>query len=61
MVFLLALAERLARVTPSAVTSGTLLARGMAFVVLATGSALILALLNFPPVLSPGPMAEGLG
>ncbi|MFI5943257.1 potassium-transporting ATPase subunit KdpA [Streptomyces uncialis] len=61
MVFLLALAGRLARLTPSAVTSGTLRARGAAFVVLATGSALILALLNFLPVLSLGPLAEGLG
>ncbi|MEU0687869.1 potassium-transporting ATPase subunit KdpA [Streptomyces uncialis] len=61
MVFLLALAGRLARVTPSAVTSGTLRARGAAFVVLATGSALILALLNFLPALSLGPLAEGLG
>ncbi|MGW6400351.1 potassium-transporting ATPase subunit KdpA [Streptomyces sp. NPDC055134] len=60
MVFLLALAGRLARQQPSAVTVGTLQARGVNFVALATGAALILALLNFLPALSLGSLAEGL-
>ncbi|MFE2065235.1 potassium-transporting ATPase subunit KdpA [Streptomyces sp. NPDC059467] len=60
MVFLLALAGRLARQRPGVVTVGTLQARGVNFVALATGAALVLALLNFLPALSLGPLAEGL-
>ncbi|MFJ3307856.1 potassium-transporting ATPase subunit KdpA [Streptomyces sp. NPDC086549] len=60
MVFLLALAGRLARQQPGVVTVGTLQARGVNFVALAAGAALILALLNFLPALSLGPLAEGL-
>ncbi|WP_435226409.1 potassium-transporting ATPase subunit KdpA [Streptomyces sp. Tue6028] len=60
MVFLLALAGRLARQQPGVVTVGTLQARGVNFVALATGAALVLALLNFLPALSLGPLAEGL-
>ncbi|MEV6167523.1 potassium-transporting ATPase subunit KdpA [Streptomyces sp. NPDC051954] len=60
MVFLLALSGRLARQQPGVVTVGTLQARGVNFVALATGAALILALLNFLPALSLGPLAEGL-
>ncbi|MGW6737207.1 potassium-transporting ATPase subunit KdpA [Streptomyces sp. NPDC055013] len=60
MAFLLALAGRLARQQPGVVTVGTLQARGVNFVALATGAALILALLNFLPALSLGPLAEGL-
>ncbi|KUN09155.1 hypothetical protein AQI95_04695 [Streptomyces yokosukanensis] len=59
-VFLLALADRLARQQPGVVTVGTLQARGVNFVAPATGAALILALLNFPRALSLGPLAEGL-
>ncbi|MGW5361754.1 potassium-transporting ATPase subunit KdpA [Actinopolymorpha pittospori] len=60
MVFLLALAGRLARQQPVVETAGTLRAQGVNFVALATGTALILALLNFLPALSLGPIAEGL-
>ncbi|MFD5569172.1 potassium-transporting ATPase subunit KdpA [Streptomyces cadmiisoli] len=60
MVFVLALAGRLARQRPGVVTVGTLQARGVNFVALATGAALLLALLNYLPVLSLGPLAEGL-
>ncbi|MFE0632530.1 potassium-transporting ATPase subunit KdpA [Streptomyces sp. NPDC058864] len=60
MVFVLALAGRLARQRQGVVTVGTLRPHGVNFVVLATGAALILALLNFLPVLSLGPVAEGL-
>ncbi|MEU1600584.1 potassium-transporting ATPase subunit KdpA [Streptomyces sp. NPDC005708] len=60
IVFLLALAGRLARQQPGVVTVGTLQARGVNFVALATGAALILALLNFLPALSLGSLAEGL-
>ncbi|GAA5035930.1 hypothetical protein GCM10023317_89610 [Actinopolymorpha pittospori] len=60
MVFLLALAGRLARQQPVVETAGTLRAQGVNFVVLATGTAMILALLNFLPALSLGPIAEGL-
>jgi K+-transporting ATPase KdpA subunit len=59
MVFLLALAGRFSRQKPGVVTVGTLRAQGVNFVVLATGAALILALLNFLPALSLGPLAEG--
>ncbi len=60
MVFVLALAGRLARQRPVEVT-GTLRAQGATFIALATGTALILALLNFLPALSLGPLADGLG
>jgi K+-transporting ATPase ATPase A chain len=60
MIFLLALAGRLARQQPGVVTVGTLRAQGLNFVTLATAAALILALLNFLPALSLGPVAEGL-
>ncbi|MDX3073751.1 potassium-transporting ATPase subunit KdpA [Streptomyces sp. MI02-7b] len=60
IVFVLALAGRLARQRPGVVTVGTLRPYGVNFVVLATGAALVLALLNFLPVLSLGPVAEGL-
>ncbi|SEO49716.1 K+-transporting ATPase ATPase A chain [Actinacidiphila rubida] len=60
MVFLLALAGRLARQQPGVVTAGTLQARGVNFVALVTAAALILALLNFLPALSLAPLAEGL-
>jgi K+-transporting ATPase ATPase A chain len=60
IVYLLALAGRLARQQPGVVTVGTLQARGVNFVALATGAALILALLNFLPALSLGSLAEGL-
>lgn len=55
-----ALAGRPARQQPGVVTAGTLQARGVNFVALATGAALVLALLNFLPALSLGPLAEGL-
>jgi K+-transporting ATPase KdpA subunit len=61
IVFVLALAGRLARQRPVAVTAGTLRTHGVTFAVLATGTALILALLNFLPALSLGPVADGLG
>jgi K+-transporting ATPase ATPase A chain len=60
MVFLFVLAGRLAKQQPGVVTAGTLRAHGVNFVALATGAALILALLNFLPALSLGPIAEGL-
>ncbi|MFJ4846967.1 MULTISPECIES: potassium-transporting ATPase subunit KdpA [unclassified Streptomyces] len=60
IVFVLALAGRLARQRPGVVTVGTLRPYGVNFVVLATGAALVLALLNFLPALSLGPVAEGL-
>ena len=41
-------------------TAGTLRTQGVSFVVLATGGALIVALLNFLPALSLGPLADGL-
>lgn len=47
--FVLALAGRLGRQQPGVVTAGTLRASGINFVTLATGAALILALLNFLP------------
>jgi K+-transporting ATPase ATPase A chain len=59
MVFVLALAGRLAEQKPGAVTTGTLRASGLNFVALATGAALLLALLNFLPALSLGPLADG--
>lgn len=60
MVCVLALAGRLARHQPGVVTVGTLRAQGVNFVVLATGAAVILALLNFLPALSLGTIADGL-
>jgi K+-transporting ATPase ATPase A chain len=42
------------------VTTGTLRASGVNFVALATGAALLLALLNFLPALSLGPLADGM-
>jgi K+-transporting ATPase ATPase A chain len=60
IVFVLALAGRLAKQQPGVVTVGTLRAHGVNFIVLATGAALVLALLNFLPALSLGPLAEGL-
>ncbi|MEU1623347.1 potassium-transporting ATPase subunit KdpA [Streptomyces sp. NPDC005722] len=60
MVFVLALAGRLARQRAGAVTVGTLRPHGVNFLVLTVGAALILALLNFLPALSLGPVAEGL-
>lgn len=60
MVFVLALAGRLAEQKPVAVTTGTLRASGLNFVALATGAAMLLALLNFLPALSLGPLADGM-
>jgi len=60
MAFVLALAGRLAGQRPGAVTVGTLRPYGVNFVTLATGTALVLALLNFLPALSLGPLADGL-
>ncbi|MFI9558626.1 potassium-transporting ATPase subunit KdpA [Nonomuraea endophytica] len=58
--FVLALAGKLVVQRPVPVTAGTLRTSGLNFVVLATGGALILALLNFLPALSLGPLADGL-
>ncbi|MFJ6567632.1 potassium-transporting ATPase subunit KdpA [Streptomyces sp. NPDC091292] len=60
IVLLLALAGRLARQRPGAVTVGTLQARGASFVALATGSSVVLALLTYLPALALGPLAEAL-
>jgi K+-transporting ATPase A subunit len=64
MVFILALAGLLAGLLagqrPGAVTVGTLWARGVNFVILAGGAAVILALLNFLPAFSPGPLSDGM-
>ncbi|MER6950383.1 potassium-transporting ATPase subunit KdpA [Nonomuraea sp. NPDC000554] len=60
IVFVLALAGRMVSRQPVAATAGTLRTHGINFVVLATGAALILALLNFLPALSLGPIADGL-
>ncbi|MEV4613218.1 potassium-transporting ATPase subunit KdpA [Kitasatospora sp. NPDC049258] len=57
--FVLALAGRLGRQQPGVVTVGTLRASGINFVTLATGAALILALLNFLPALALGPWPRG--
>jgi K+-transporting ATPase ATPase A chain len=56
----LALAGKFAAQRPGVVTVGTLRAHGVNFVALVTGSAMLLALLNFLPALSLGPLAEGL-
>ncbi|MCX4790594.1 potassium-transporting ATPase subunit KdpA [Streptomyces sp. NBC_01221] len=58
--FVLALAGKLAVQQQRVVTTGTLAASGINFITLATGVALILALLNFLPALALGPLAEGL-
>ncbi|MCX4586399.1 potassium-transporting ATPase subunit KdpA [Streptomyces sp. NBC_01481] len=60
MVCVLALAGGLARHQQGVVTVGTLRAQGVNFVALATGAAVILALLNFLPALSLGTIADGL-
>jgi potassium-transporting ATPase potassium-binding subunit len=60
IVFVLALAGLLARQRPMAVTAGTLRASGISFVALASGASMILALLNFLPALSLGPIADSL-
>ncbi|MFJ9033274.1 potassium-transporting ATPase subunit KdpA [Streptomyces sp. NPDC102274] len=60
MACVLALAGRLAGQRPGVVTVGTLRPQGANFVVLATGAAVILALLNFLPALSLSALAEGL-
>ncbi|MFC1412623.1 potassium-transporting ATPase subunit KdpA [Streptacidiphilus sp. N1-12] len=60
MAFVLALAARLAAQRPGAVTVGTLRPHGANFLVLTSGAALVLALLNFLPALSLGPLADGM-
>lgn len=60
MAFILAVAGRLARRQQAATTVGTLRPTGVNFVVLATGAAVVLALLNFLPALALGPVADGL-
>ena len=60
MAFVLALAGRLAAQRPGAVTMGTLRPYGVNFLVLASGAALVLALLNFLPALSLGPLADAM-
>ena len=60
MAFILALAGRLGLQRQGAVTVGTLRPYGVNFLVLTTGAALILALLNFLPALSLGPLADGM-
>jgi K+-transporting ATPase A subunit len=60
IVFVLALAGQLARQRPGTLSVGTLRTHGVTFVVLVTGAALILALLNFLPALFLGPLADGL-
>nr|WP_236793510.1 potassium-transporting ATPase subunit KdpA [Amycolatopsis sp. GM8] len=59
ILLVLALAGSLATQSPGATTAGTLRASGANFIVLTTGAALILALLNFLPALSLGPLAGG--
>jgi K+-transporting ATPase ATPase A chain len=60
MVFVLGLAGCLAAQRPVAVTAGTLRTHQPLFVVLTIGVAVILVFLAFLPVLSLGPLAEGL-
>ena len=60
MAFVLALAGRLTAQRPGAVTAGTLRPYGVNSLVLASGAALVLALLNFLPALSLGPLADGM-
>ncbi|MGX2998656.1 potassium-transporting ATPase subunit KdpA [Streptomyces sp. JNUCC 64] len=60
MALVLALAGGLARGRPTATTAGTLRTTGVTFGTLATMMALLLALLSHLPVLSLGPLAEGL-
>jgi K+-transporting ATPase KdpA subunit len=59
IMFVLALAGKLVGLQPAPATAGTLRTHGITFVVLATSAALILALLNFLPALSLGPLADG--
>ncbi|MER5493569.1 potassium-transporting ATPase subunit KdpA [Streptomyces sp. NPDC002490] len=61
MALVLFLAGRLARGRTVAPSAGTLRTGGAAFVSLTTAVALLLALLNYLPALSLGPVAEGLG
>ncbi|WP_445399241.1 potassium-transporting ATPase subunit KdpA [Streptomyces sp. LE64] len=61
MVFVLFPAGRLARGRTVAPSAGTLRTSGAVFVSLTTAVALSLALLNYLPALSLGPVAEGLG
>ncbi|HEY1972663.1 MAG TPA: potassium-transporting ATPase subunit KdpA [Pseudonocardia sp.] len=58
--FVLALAGKLAVRQPMPVTVGTLRTQGANFIVLATGGALVLALLNFLPALSLAPLEDAL-
>jgi K+-transporting ATPase ATPase A chain len=60
VVFVLGLAGCLAAQRTVAVTAGTLRTHQPLFVVLTIGVAVILVFLAFLPVLSPGPLAEGL-
>lgn len=60
IVFVLGLAGHLVKQQPMPVTVGTLRTHGANFVVLATGGALVLALLNFLPALSLAPLADAL-
>ncbi|MER7672487.1 potassium-transporting ATPase subunit KdpA [Kitasatospora sp. NPDC096128] len=53
-------AGRLGQQRPGVVTVGTLRPTGVNFVTLATGAALVLALLNFLPAMALGPLVEGL-
>jgi K+-transporting ATPase KdpA subunit len=57
----LTLAGSLARQRPVPVTVGTLRTTGVTFAALATATATIMALLNFLPALSLGPLADGIG
>jgi potassium-transporting ATPase potassium-binding subunit len=61
ILLILGLAGSLAAQSQGATTVGTLRAHGVNFVVLTTGAAVILALLNFLPALSLGPLAGGTG
>jgi potassium-transporting ATPase potassium-binding subunit len=56
----LALAGRLVQQQPMPITVGTLRTHGATFVVLATGGAVVLALLNFLPALALAPLADAL-
>jgi K+-transporting ATPase KdpA subunit len=56
----LALAGRLVAQRPLASHAGSLRPHGATFVALATGTAVLLALLNFLPALSLGPLADGI-
>ena len=56
----LALADAFARQTPTPATRGTLRTTGPLFVVLVAGTAVLVAALVFFPLLTLGPLAEGL-